>query len=123
MLIPRERFFYPILTQKMDSFSCSPLNTSFFFLEKHEKGFQKIPKTLKCDMMMSFQHDIDITDRHAASVLLFVFYLSHGPVWVCEIELSHMGKNNGNPNLVYENMPVCTSPEPSLLAYTKYGCR
>ena len=32
-----------------------------------------------------------------------VFYLSHGLVWVCEIELSHMGKKNENPDLVCEN--------------------
>ena len=31
------------------------------------------------------------------------FYLSNGEVWVCEmIELSHMGRNNGNPDLVCE---------------------
>ena len=30
------------------------------------------------------------------------FYLSLGLVRVCEIESSHMGKNNGNPNLVCE---------------------
>ena len=34
---------------------------------------------------------------------MFVFYLSLGLVWVCEIEISHMGKNNGNPDLVCEN--------------------
>ena len=39
-------------------------------------------------------------DQRAVSVRLFVFYLSHGLVQVCEIELSHMGKNNGNPDLV-----------------------
>ena len=33
-------------------------------------------------------------------MLLFVFYLSLGLVWVCEIEISHMGKNNGNSDLV-----------------------
>ena len=31
-------------------------------------------------------------------------YLSHGLVRVCEIELSHMGKNNGNPDLVCEKI-------------------
>ena len=36
-------------------------------------------------------------------MLLFFFYLSHGLVQVCEIEeLSHMGKNNRNPDLVCE---------------------
>ena len=32
------------------------------------------------------------------------FYLSHKLVWVCEIELLHMGKNNGNPNQVCDNV-------------------
>ena len=35
---------------------------------------------------------------------LFVFYLSLGLVGVCGIELSHMGKNNGNSYLVCENV-------------------
>ena len=29
---------------------------------------------------------------------LFVFYLFNGLVWVCRIDLSHMAKNNGNPD-------------------------
>ena len=33
-------------------------------------------------------------------VHLFNFYLSHGLIRVCEIELSRMGQNNGNPDLV-----------------------
>ena len=32
----------------------------------------------------------------------FFFYLFLGLVWVCEIEISRMGKNNGNPDLVCE---------------------
>ena len=31
-------------------------------------------------------------------------YLSHGLVRVCEIELSHMGKHSGIPDLVQELM-------------------
>ena len=27
---PEDRFFYPTLTQIMDSFSCSPLDTTFY---------------------------------------------------------------------------------------------
>ena len=50
----------------------------------------------------------DVTDRSVASVLrgvqLFILYLSHGLVQVCEIELSHMGTNNGNLNLVCEKL-------------------
>ena len=48
-------------------------------MEKHEEDFQKI------------------LNRRAASVQLFVFYLSHGLVQVCKIELSNMGKNKENP--------------------------
>ena len=34
MVIPRDRFFYPSLTRIMDSFSCSPLDTTFYSKEK-----------------------------------------------------------------------------------------
>ena len=63
------RIFYPIFTQIMDYFSCLQLNTSFC-IEKHEKGFQKILNRLRCDMVTSFQHYHDVTDRCAASVKL-----------------------------------------------------
>ena len=46
-----------------------------------------------------------------ADVRLFVFYLSHGLVRICDIEFSHMGKNNGNPDLLCEKKiaetPIC----------------
>ena len=60
-------------------------------------------------MVRSFYHYNDVMDLLAGSVRLFVFRLSLGLVWVCEIEISHvskishMGKNNGNPDLVCEN--------------------
>ena len=38
-----------------------------------------------------------------ASVQLFVFYLDHRLVQVCELELSHMGKSNEDPDLMCEN--------------------
>ena len=41
-----------------------------------------------------------MTDHRGGDVHLFFYYLSHGLVQVCEVELSHMGKNNGNPDLV-----------------------
>ena len=41
-----------------------------------KKDFQKILNTLRCDMVTSFSHFNDVTDRRAASVRLFVFYLS-----------------------------------------------
>ena len=55
-------------------------------------------------MVTSFKHYNDVTDQPVASVQLFVFYLALWLVWVCEIEISHMGKNNGNPDLVHEKM-------------------
>ena len=71
----------------MDSFSCSSLNASFI-LEKLESDFQKILNTLRGNMVTSFKHYNYVTDRRATSVRLFVFYLSLGLVWVCEIEIS-----------------------------------
>ena len=53
-------------------------------------------------MVMSFSHFNDVMDRRAASVRLFICYLSLGLVQVCKIEISHMGKNNRNPDLVCE---------------------
>ena len=42
--------------------------------------------------------------QRVADVWLFVFYLSNGLVRVCEIEFSHMSKNNKNPDLVCEKI-------------------
>ena len=78
------RIFLPILTRIIDYFSCLPRNTSFI-LKQHGKDFQKILNMLECDMMTSFLHLCDVTDRRAASGRLFVFYPSLGLVRVCEI--------------------------------------
>ena len=56
------------------------------------------------DVIITLQYHISTFSKCAANVRLFVFYLSTGLVWVCEIELSHMGKNNRNLNLVLENV-------------------
>ena len=70
----------------------------FFFLNttknlilywKNLKDFQKNRNTLRCDIVTSFFHYNDVTDRRAASVRLFVFYLFLGLVWVCEINRIH----------------------------------
>ena len=71
-------------------------------METHEKYFQKILNTLRCDIVTSFYHYNDVTDRRAASVRLFVFLIFLGLVGVCGLEISHMGKNNGNTDLVCE---------------------
>ena len=62
-------------------------------------------------MVTQFLHYNDVTDRRAVSVrptfrCSFFFYLSHWQVQVYEIELSHMGKNNGNPELMCEKIIV-----------------
>ena len=54
------------------------------------------------DMVTSFYNYNDFTDLHAPSVRLIVFYLSHGLVRVCEIEISQTGKIKGNPEIVCE---------------------
>ena len=49
-------------------------------------------------MVTSFLHYTHITGQRAANVQLFVFKLSLGLVRIlCEIEISHKGKHNGNP--------------------------
>ena len=45
---------------------------------------------------------IDVKDRRAADMRLFIFYLSHRLVRVC-----HMGKINGNLDLVCEISLSC----------------
>ena len=79
------------------------LTTKYLILycEKPEKDFEKILSMLRCDIMTSFKHNNDVTDRPATSVrptcgCLF-FYLSHGLVRVCEMELSRMGKTTEIP--------------------------
>ena len=67
MVIARDGFFYPTLTRIMDSFSCSPLHTSFY-VGKYEKDFEKILNSLRCDMVMSFFHYNDIKDRCAVNL-------------------------------------------------------
>ena len=65
---PNRRIFYPTLTPIMDSFSCSPINTSFYIGKNMNKCFQKILNRLRCDMVMSFYHCNEVTVLPAASV-------------------------------------------------------
>ena len=83
-LIMRDGFFYPILTLIIDYFSCSPISTAFS-VRKSLKRLQKILNSLRCDMVISF----NITMMSRVDVRLFVFYLSLGLVWVCEINRTH----------------------------------
>ena len=67
------------------------------YWEKHDKRLPEMLKMLRCDMVTSFYHCNDVAASCAANVLLFVFYLSLGLAWVCEIELSHLGKTTEIP--------------------------
>ena len=76
----------------MDYCSCSPQNTSFYIGKTWKKNFQKIRNTQRCDMLTSFLHLNDVTNRRADSVrsaTVRVFYLFHGLVRVCEINRIH----------------------------------
>ena len=73
-----------------------PLYTPFYPGKKHEKDFQNILNTLRCDMVTTMTSRIDVR-------LFAFFYLSYGLVGLCEIEICQMGKGNGNPDLVCEN--------------------
>ena len=59
-------------------------------------------------MVTSFLHYNDVTDRHAASVRttcgcsFFIFPTG----WYRYVRLSHMGKINGNRDLVCENISI-----------------
>ena len=69
--------FDPILTRMMDSsFSLAHHLMLHLYWKKLEKDFQKILNTLRCDMVASFKQYNDVTDRHAASVRLYVFLFS-----------------------------------------------
>ena len=76
-------------TRIMDNFSCSPLNTSFIL----EKSWKSLPENPEYAEMrhgdITFKHYNDVRDQRIASVRLFVFYLSLGLVWVCEINRIH----------------------------------
>ena len=59
-------------------------------------------------MVTSFYHCKAVTNRHAASMWptcggsFFIFPIGwYGYVRLCEIELSHMGKNNGMRECVF----------------------
>ena len=56
MLIVKDRFFCPILTQIIDSFSCSSLNTTFFILKKAVTEVTEYAE-VRHNMMMSLKHN------------------------------------------------------------------
>ena len=79
------RVFLSILTLLMESFSRSPLNTSFYIC-KREKNFQKNPEYADVrhgDVILTLQSNHEATcGQHAADVWLSYFYFSHGLVRV-----------------------------------------
>ena len=44
-----------------------------FVLKEHEDAFLKVMNALRCDMVTSFYHYNDVTDRRVADVRLFIF--------------------------------------------------
>ena len=71
--------------------------------------------TLACHRLTCSQCGVDVR--------LHFFFLFHGMVWVCEIELSeielsHMGKkNNQNPDLVCEKTCISLAGTCSIFLY------
>ena len=58
-VITNDRFLHAILTQIMDSLSCSLLNTAFSCLKRLPE-ISEYPE-MRHDMMMSLQHNNDVT--------------------------------------------------------------
>ena len=50
-----------------------------------------------------------------------LFYLSHGLVRVCEIALSHMDKNNGNPDVMCGKKNLSFKKELEILYPDKFN--
>ena len=76
--IPRDRFFYPILTWIKDYFSCSLLNTEFLYSKKVSRRFWICwdrPQYDYVTLMWQWSH-LSPAGR------LFDFYLSKRTVWV-----------------------------------------
>ena len=71
-----------------------------------KKGFQKILNTLSYDIIWwrYFNNNNDITFLPTCGSLFFIFSTGWYRVW--EVELSHMGKNSRNPNLVCKNNSI-----------------
>ena len=83
------------------------LLTTHFILERREKVSRKswICRDVKWwrHFNITIASRIDVRPACGWEAAVRFFYLSNGLVRVCEIELSHIGKSNGNPNLVCEN--------------------
>ena len=76
----RDRFFYPILTLMVDSFSCSILNNPFYFRKACERRPEnpEYAEMRHCDRMLS-----------RIDARLFDFYIFHRLERVCEKNRIH----------------------------------
>ena len=102
----------------MDSFSCLPINTSFYIGKKIKKGFQKILNTLH-NMML--HGDITQTFHWSTCDCSFIFL---------SFPLACRDKNNGSPDLVCKHRLAVNAqtnlykrkvwPKPLLLTYTRH---
>ena len=97
-------FFYPILTRIVELFLAHHL-IPHLYREKLKKNSRK--SCIRWDATWWHHYNITMTswiDVRLACGCLF-FYLSLGLVWVCEIEISHMGKNNGKSKSSHRSNP------------------
>ena len=108
MVITRDGFFCPILTQIMDSFSCSPLNTMYLFL--YWKNMKKASRKLWIcwDVTYMWYGDVIFTLqwRHrwtCSQCAAVCFYLSNGLVL-------YIGKISGNLVLLCVKNRYCIWP-------------
>ena len=78
-------FLYPILTGIMDSFSCLPLNISFYIAKK---TWKRLPENPEFPEMRHGDVILTVQWRHGTTCGQRVvhFYLSHGLVRECEIK-------------------------------------
>ena len=102
---PEGRIFlsHPHTIRIMDSLSCSPLNTSFNIGKTMKKTSRKswirwdASPCRNFNVTMTSRIDVRTAHGRRTAVRFFIF-----PTGWYGIEVSHMGKNNGNPDLVCE---------------------
>ena len=105
-VIPRDRYFYPILTWLMDYFSCSRFKTAFSF---SKKGFQKFLNTMRCDITWIRHFNITMTSLFFQCVVVrFLSFPRFG------VGMWDMGKNRRNSNLVCKKKTLNCNSKPIL---------
>ena len=74
MVIPRDGFFYPILTPLIDSFCfCSQSNTAFLCVK--ERRLSEVPEyaVMQHNMMVSLKHSNDVNCLPKCGCWIFIF--------------------------------------------------